>query len=481
MYYILAAQIYEDRVRTHVANLATIASTVVDVEAHQQLRDPSLEGSELHYKTLAPLVAIHKKIPEIHYLYTMIYQGDQDFFVLNTAQDPAFARSDIQTSAIMEEYLPENEMDIVARTTLESGKPFVYPDTYEDPYGRFISAVAPLLNAQGNLEGFIGVDYRISVYEKQISRLQQGALIALVLGAIGSALLGWLSANQRKQSLDQISLQAAAEQEMRESKEEAEAALRAKNELLAIAAHDLKNPLAAIIGVADMVSMCLQNVPQRYVPDNTRTLFFKIPRYANNMLRIIEEVIKAETVERMGIHVADKPFNVTEVANEVVEFNRFACKKKNITIHYRCERAYFMSGDRDRIMEAFDNLVSNAVKYSPANSRVDIALGCDLAQTKLRFSVSDEGPGLSDADQRKLFQKFQKLSSQPTAGESSSGLGLSIVKHIVDAHRGDVTCESEEGFGATFIIELPIVESRPLYAETQGDSAKSAEEIVARK
>ncbi|MGE9294863.1 MAG: sensor histidine kinase, partial [Puniceicoccales bacterium] len=282
-------------------------------------------------------------------------------------------------------------------------------------------------------------------YARSLAHMRWMVALALLLGAACSALLGWLAANLRRFSHRQFQERAQAEEEMRLAKESAENALLAKRELLSIAAHDLKNPLAAIVGVSDMTAHYLKSVPNRYIPEGTRNLFFKIPRYADNMLSIIEEVLKAETIDRIGMQVADKPFNATEVCNEVVEFNRFAARKKKITIHYVCDRAFFLLGDRDRIMEALDNLISNAVKYSPPKSRVDIALGCDLAQSRLRFSVTDEGPGLSLEDQQKLFQKFQKLSAKPTGGESSSGLGLSIVKHIVEAHNGTVTCESEEG------------------------------------
>ncbi|WP_269538997.1 sensor histidine kinase [Cerasicoccus fimbriatus] len=465
LFYLLAVQTYDTRVRDRVEDLAMLAATVVDVESHAQLRDPALTDSEQHRKLLEPLVNIHRIIPEVHYLYTMIIQDGQQYFILDTAQDSRIDKlPDTESSAIMELFPTSNPHDSEARQALASGRPFVYPDYYLDDFGRFISAAAPLMRADGSLEGFVGVDYRISAYEGQLSQLRQTALIALLVGFIGSTLIGVISANQRARTQEQVRERIRAESEMRRAKEKAEAALDAKQELLSIAAHDLKNPLAAIIGVSDLMQMSLQHVPNRYIPDNTRTLFQKIPRYANNMLKIIDEVLKAETIDRIGMQVADKPFNATEAANEVVEFNRFASKKKNITIHYVCERSYFVLGDRDRIMEALDNLISNAVKYSPPNARVDVAMGCDLKQTMLRFSVTDEGPGLSDDDQAKLFQKFQKLTAKPTGDETSSGLGLSIVKHVVEAHGGRVFCESEEGFGATFIIELPIVNSQPLYA-----------------
>lgn len=111
-------------------------------------------------------------------------------------------------------------------------------------------------------------------------------------------------------------------------------------------------------------------------------------------------------------------------------------------------------GDMERLEQVFDNLVSNAVKYSPHGTT--IRLRTTQNQTHARCEVQDEGPGISEEDRQKLFGFFQRLSAQPTGGESSNGVGLAIVKKIVDLHRGTIRAESELGKGTTFIVELPI-------------------------
>ena len=103
-------------------------------------------------------------------------------------------------------------------------------------------------------------------------------------------------------------------------------------------------------------------------------------------------------------------------------------------------------------MQIFDNLLSNALKYSPQNTKVCVELSS--AGGKVRFSVCDEGPGLTEDDKQKLFGKFARLSAEPTGGEHSTGLGLSIVKKMVEMMGGEVRCESESGKGAAFIVEL---------------------------
>jgi signal transduction histidine kinase len=104
--------------------------------------------------------------------------------------------------------------------------------------------------------------------------------------------------------------------------------------------------------------------------------------------------------------------------------------------------------------EAIDNLISNAIKYSPIGGKIAVIVGQALENTTIR--VADEGAGLSPEDLGRLFGRFQRLSAKPTAGESSTGLGLSIVKRIIDMHGGQVTAESAgPGRGSTFTITLP--------------------------
>jgi signal transduction histidine kinase len=113
--------------------------------------------------------------------------------------------------------------------------------------------------------------------------------------------------------------------------------------------------------------------------------------------------------------------------------------------------------DADRIREAIDNLVSNAIKYSPIGGNIAVVVSHEQNNTIIR--IADEGAGLSPEDLGRLFGRFQRLSAKPTAGESSTGLGLSIVKRIIDMHGGQVTAESGgPGRGSTFTVTLPATE-----------------------
>ena len=120
-----------------------------------------------------------------------------------------------------------------------------------------------------------------------------------------------------------------------------------------------------------------------------------------------------------------------------------------------CTRTNTTLVGRNVTVQVLDNLVSNAVKYSPPGRNIFVRL--NQAAEAIRCQVQDEGPGLSAEDQKKLFGKFARLSAKPTAGEPATGLGLSIVKKMVEAMNGRVWCESEPGQGATFVVEFPVV------------------------
>jgi signal transduction histidine kinase len=141
----------------------------------------------------------------------------------------------------------------------------------------------------------------------------------------------------------------------------------------------------------------------------------------------------------------------------VAENNRKLAAAKDQALVVKAETGLRIKADTERLREAVDNLVSNAVKYSPIGGRIEISAGREGGEAVVR--VTDEGPGLSPEDTDRLFGRFQRLSAKPTGGESSTGLGLSIAKRIIDLHKGRIFVESRSGKGgATFAIALPLLD-----------------------
>ncbi len=223
-----------------------------------------------------------------------------------------------------------------------------------------------------------------------------------------------------------------------------------KNEFMGIAAHDLRNPLSAIKGYAEMMIEDAQALPHRELEENGR----RVLETAARMAEMVQNLLDANRIERGEMQLDVAPADLCPLLQSVIETQRPRAAAKQQVIHVASEAAPVkVLVDASITVQVLENLVSNAVKYSPAGKNIFVRL--KKLPEAIRCEVQDEGPGLSAEDQKKLFGKFARLSAKPTGGEHSTGLGLSIVKKMVEAMNGKVWCESEPGKGATFIVELP--------------------------
>jgi|GEM_PF-2974074 len=230
-----------------------------------------------------------------------------------------------------------------------------------------------------------------------------------------------------------------------------------KSEFLGMAAHDLKNPLNGVTGMAEILNLMILEDPELSDAQKReyKSTIDDIRSSADHMLRIITDTLNAESLEHGSLMLDQKEQDLNKIMEHVVHLNMHHAKEKGITIKCTTTGAIKAVVDSSKMREVMDNLVNNAVKYSPRNSQVYVNLGIE-AEDHAVFSVKDQGPGLSVDDQTKLFGRFQKLSAKPTGGESSTGLGLSIVKTIVELHKGTIWCESKLGKGSTFIVDIPL-------------------------
>jgi signal transduction histidine kinase/DNA-binding NarL/FixJ family response regulator len=225
-----------------------------------------------------------------------------------------------------------------------------------------------------------------------------------------------------------------------------------KSEILGKVAHDLKNPLGVITGRTEMMADFLEAVPVS--ADKVRSQVQHIRQSAERLIGMVDTLLADAMADALNISIRRESIDVAALVKEVVEASRPLLDRKQQRIDVEALESLTVSGDPDRLREAIDNLVSNANKYSPIGGRIRMSVARSGDDTVIR--VSDNGPGLSPEDMSRLFGRFQRLSAKPTAGESSTGLGLSIVKRIVELHGGQITAESlGPGAGTTFTIALP--------------------------
>jgi signal transduction histidine kinase len=230
---------------------------------------------------------------------------------------------------------------------------------------------------------------------------------------------------------------------------------RFKTEILGTIAHDLKNPLGVIMGRSEMLTdlLAMQPLPETQVRDQIR----HVRDSAKRLTGMVDSLISDAMNDALDITVRREPLDFAGLVADVVEANRTLAERKEQAITISGPESLMTCGDQDRLWEAVDNLVSNAIKYTPPGGSVAITLGREGTDSIMR--VTDSGPGLSPEDAGRVFGRFQRLSAKPTGGESSTGLGLSIAKRIVDLHRGRISAESPgPGHGATFTIAIPDAE-----------------------
>jgi PAS domain S-box-containing protein len=251
--------------------------------------------------------------------------------------------------------------------------------------------------------------------------------------------------------------------ELKSSIAETETLHRAKTDLIHILAHDLKNPLSAVMLMVDLLLKKHVDMPVEAVNKRLSNIKDALLR----MRDIIDNVLVGSSHYVQFSHLNLEPVGLANCIESVVSSCEPLAAAKRIRLVVDADkRVPKAKCDRVAALQILENLISNAVKFSPFDSEVHIRLSA--VGEFVRISVCDQGPGLSDDDKQKLFQKFAKLSAKPTGGESSTGVGLSIVKSYVDAMNGRIWCESELGNGATFIVELPAAnESVPLESAPQ--------------
>ena len=227
---------------------------------------------------------------------------------------------------------------------------------------------------------------------------------------------------------------------------------REKDEIMGIAAHDLKNPLAGIILTIDF----LMKYPDAITPTLFKDSLTSIRKSSMRMKDIISSILSSNAAERGVIQMKIEPVECVEIIKSVIgDYSDQASNKLLKIIAELPQNNVWCSADKSLLQAIFDNLLSNAVKYSPREKQIWVGVTIQ-PDSLIRCTIRDEGLGLTPQDKEKLFSKFQKLSARPTAGEHSTGLGLSIVKKLVELMGGRVWAESEgKGKGAIFAIEIP--------------------------
>lgn len=223
-----------------------------------------------------------------------------------------------------------------------------------------------------------------------------------------------------------------------------------KNDFMGIAAHDLKNPLSGILSLSKKIQRFSDVSEMEQVKDFGK----EIEKASEKMFEMITKMLDVTAIESGKRNISPESFEVSILAQRVKLDYYQKAEQKNIEVVFDEKDKIMVNLDKMALRQILDNILSNAIKFSPKGKKIYFKV--EKKDSSVIFSIKDEGPGLTEKDKTKLFGKFTRLSAQPTGGENSTGLGLSIAKKLTEAMKGNIRVESTEGHGAEFVIEFPL-------------------------
>lgn len=286
------------------------------------------------------------------------------------------------------------------------------------------------------------IDALKSGYKDYIVKDVEGAFLQLLPAVVGQVLQqeasGKLLAEKNLENQRLV-------QELLETNKKLKELNERKNEVLGIAAHDLRNELTAI---ATAVGYLIEAEEDR---ESRRFKMLDMCRGSiTQAVNLVKELLNPQRLEAGDLELRIEALPFDTLLREVIELNRANAEKKRIEVKLFCETEARGSIDSFRFRVLADNLLTNALKYSPLGSVVELRIFSEADRVCL--SVKDQGPGFTEEDRTHMYERFRRLSARPTANESSTGLGLSIVRKMADLHNAEIRLESSSGQGAKFVV-----------------------------
>jgi len=293
--------------------------------------------------------------------------------------------------------------------------------------------------------------------------MENGWFWIWLVSAAALSFAGWLALRERarRRSLqaefdrlrEQVEPIRQRAEELHRKADQLAASDMSKNELLAIVGHDLKNPLTVVVGCADLL------IKHTEADSNNGRYARMIFQSASQMQEMLTEVQKISHLDRGKIRLENARLDLAALVRDSVAAHRAAAERKNQSLSLSTEADCFAGGDAEFVRDVVDNLVSNAVKFSPPGKPIQVRVAG--REDCVRLEVEDKGPGLPAEEKAQLFHKVRRFSAIPTSGESSYGLGLFLDRKIVDHLGGRIGAETSPGRGSTFWMELPRAGDRP--------------------
>ena len=444
--YYFSRQVQIESAQQELLQLARVAATTIDVEAHLTLDDASDDGGETYRRVLAPLVALQRASPEAYYLYTLTPAPTGGY--VHGVDTATVYRVAGDTSVRYALRQPYREPDADLDRALATRTPQVSRETWSEPGRQFLSAYAPFFDAAGQVAGIVEVDMWVRTLEARLAGLQRlvqvaGVGLALLSIAVGVVVFRHRAAAAAHEQRDIETARALAT-----ARDAAEAASRQKSEFLATMSHELRTPLNAILGYSELLDEDLAALGD----DTTRRDVARIAAASRHLAAIIGDILDYTKLDAGLLTMQPQAVDLSQQLRDLSELLRPGAVARGLSLAIDAPPGALVYADPVRVRQVLLNLVGNALKFTERGgitARVRPARGGGLAVV-----VHDTGVGIPRDQHARLFQPFAQVSRGATAA-AGTGLGLTISRRLVDAMGGRLRFRSQPGRGSSFRLVLP--------------------------
>ena len=256
--------------------------------------------------------------------------------------------------------------------------------------------------------------------------------------------------------------------------QDAEAAVRAKSEFLSHMSHDIRTPINGMMGMLDIAQAHLNN------PEKMDLCLSKMRGAADQLLSLINDVLDMSKIETGSIQLVEEPFDMRRLLNGTLAVQEISASEKSLTIEQDIEGAIehpCVCGSPNYVRSILVNIISNAIKYTNPGGDIFVSareLSCDGEYVKFEFIVSDTGIGMSEEFAEHIFEPFTQEHAENRSSYQGTGLGMSIVKNLINKMKGTITLETKQGEGSTFTITLPVKLDTVCFEETETEEEETS-------
>ena len=457
----LALSVYKAEMRANIARLAAVAAALVNPDEHGALQRPDQQGGPEFERVAGPLRKVLKATPDVKYIYTFTAEGDAIRFVVDTAEPGDHDGDGRDDQAKIGE--PYDDPDEAMLVTVRTHEPHVNQEPHADEWGVFVSGYHPVLQADGSVACYVGVDVTAEQYQADLSAMDRTAVVAMIPASLISLGVGAVVWRIRLRALRSEAMVRAAELEARAtalrvtrmnveleaSTRAALAAERAKGEFLANMSHEIRTPMTAILGYIDLLDDAAVSGEERHEHVGT------IRRAGEHLLSVINDILDYSKLEAGKMTVESVPTNPTQLLADVMQMFSDRAKQKGLEFRLEDDGSLppAVSTDPTRFRQILLNLTGNAIKFTPRGS-LRLSSTYDRAAGRWSVTVHDSGIGMTPEQMSRLFQAFSQADSSTSRKFGGTGLGLAISRKLAEALGGTLTVDSEPGLGSSFTVSV---------------------------